>query len=80
MLYDVVSFGISWLYQIVWALVALALFVALVCLSALMVAGAKALRATARWRTVQTELLLAEASAGADDPRAPEAPATGPSA
>ncbi|MFB9308018.1 hypothetical protein BJY17_002512 [Agromyces hippuratus] len=74
-MYDVVSYSMSWMYPIAWVLFALALLTALVCLIVLLLAAARALSANARWRTVQTELLLAEASAGPDGPMATEPPA-----
>ena len=65
-MYDVVSFNISWMYPIVWVLFALALLAVIGCFIVLLLSAAKALKAHARWRTVQTELLLAEALAGGD--------------
>ncbi|MFC9559746.1 hypothetical protein [Agromyces sp. NPDC056965] len=66
-------FGFDLLYSAAWVLFALTLLAVLVCLIVLLISASRALNATARWNTVRTELLLAEASAGFDDPMNPDA-------
>ncbi|MFF2390143.1 hypothetical protein [Agromyces sp. NPDC058104] len=59
-MYELVDF--SALYSLVWVVFALVVLAAVVSLIVFLIAAAKAVSALARYRHVQTELLLAEAT------------------
>ncbi|WP_022892394.1 hypothetical protein [Agromyces subbeticus] len=61
-MYELFNFGA--IYGAIWLIFALALLAVVVCLIVFLISATKATAAVARYRRVQTELLLADASDG----------------
>ena len=75
-MYDLVNFNFGAIYGVIWLAFTLALLAAVLCLIVFLISATKASAAIARYRHVQTELLLADAAGGGpyDDARPTAAP------